>query len=282
MLNRLRAAFRPARPAPDGDPPGGRKPRAPAGHVLYAVGDVHGELGLLRQLLDTIVQDHAALAARHGPLTPVLIMLGDYVDRGPDSRGVIDLLRGGADATGRTLDDLLPGFARHYLRGNHEQTMLDFLSDPMAALRWLDFGGLATLRSYGLPVVLEGAPVLQAQALSEALDAQLPPSHRRFLEGLEYSVVHGDYAFVHAGIRPGVPLEEQMAEDLLWIRAPFMLDEGPHEKVIVHGHTIVPDVDILPQRIAVDTGAYRSGRLSAVVLHGADVRILDARRPAPL
>ncbi|MBB6255102.1 metallophosphoesterase family protein [Nitrospirillum iridis] len=277
MLNRLRAALRPAEPAPESI-----GPQAPEGHVLYAVGDVHGELGLLRQLLEAIARDHARMERRHGPLTPVLIMLGDYVDRGPDSHGVIDLLRGGGDATGRTLDDMLPGFSRHCLRGNHEQTMLDFLEDPLAALRWLDFGGPATLRSYGLPVVIEGAPVLQALALSEALAAQLPPSHRVFLEGLEHWVVYGDYAFVHAGIRPGVPLVEQAPEDLLWIRAPFMLAEGPHEKVIVHGHTIVPDVDILPQRIAVDTGAYRSGRLSAVVLHGADVRILDARRPAPL
>ncbi|ASG24938.1 metallophosphoesterase [Nitrospirillum viridazoti] len=277
MLNRLRAALRPAQARPDRT-----APRAPDGHVLYAVGDVHGELGLLRRLLDAIARDHAQMVERHGPLTPVLIMLGDYVDRGPDSRGVVDLLRGGADPAGRTLDDMLPGFTRHCLRGNHEQSMLDFLDDPMAALRWLDFGGPATLRSYGLPAVMEGPAVLQAVALSEALAAQLPPSHRRFLDDLTYQVVYGDYAFVHAGIRPGRPLAEQTAEDMLWIRAPFMLAEGPHEKVIVHGHTIVPDVDILPQRIAVDTGAYRSGRLSAVVLHGPDIRVLDAQRAGPL
>ncbi|MEA1673430.1 metallophosphoesterase [Nitrospirillum sp. BR 11163] len=277
MLNRLRAALRPAQARPDRP-----APRAPDGHILYAVGDVHGELGLLRRLLDAIARDHARMVERHGPLTPVLIMLGDYVDRGPDSRGVIDLLRGGADPAGRTLDDMLPGFTRHCLRGNHEQSMLDFLVDPLAALRWLDFGGPATLRSYGLPAVMEGPAVLQAVALSEALAAQLPPSHRRFLDGLAYQVVYGDYAFVHAGIRPGRPLAEQVAEDMLWIRAPFMLAEGPHEKVIVHGHTIVPDVDILPQRIAVDTGAYRSGRLSAVALHGPEVRVLDAQRAGPL
>ncbi|MEA1648916.1 metallophosphoesterase family protein [Nitrospirillum sp. BR 11164] len=277
MLNRLRAALKPAQARPDQT-----APRAPDGHVLYAVGDVHGELGLLRQLLDIIARDHARMVERHGPLTAVLIMLGDYVDRGPDSRGVVDLLRGGADPAGRTLDDLLPGFTHHCLRGNHEQSMLDFLDDPMAALRWLDFGGPATLRSYGLPVVMEGPAVLQAVALSEALAAQLPPSHRRFLDSLAYQVIYGDYAFVHAGIRPGRPLADQTAEDMLWIRAPFMLAEGPHEKVIVHGHTIVQDVDILPQRIAVDTGAYRSGRLSAVVLHGPDVRVLDAHRAVSL
>ncbi|MEE3627733.1 metallophosphoesterase family protein [Nitrospirillum sp. BR 11752] len=277
MLKRLREVLMPTRPRPTR-----MAPRVPDGHAVYAVGDVHGELGLLRQLLDIITQDHARLVARHGPLTPVLVMLGDYVDRGPDSRGVIDLLRGGTDVTGRTLADRVPGFTVHCLRGNHEQSMMDFLADPLAALRWLDFGGPATLRSYGLPAVMEGPSVLQAVALSEALAAQLPPSHRRFLDSLSYQVVYGDYAFVHAGIRPGRPLAEQTPEDMLWIRAPFMLAEGPHEKVIVHGHTIVPEVDILPNRIAVDTGAYRSGRLSAVALHGTDIRVLDAHRSTAL
>ncbi|MDE1150061.1 MAG: metallophosphoesterase [Azospirillaceae bacterium] len=241
---------------------------------------MHGELALLRALLDIIARDFERVRTRTPGLKPVLVMLGDYVDRGPDSRGVIDLLRGGAAMDGHALDDLLPGFTRHCLRGNHEQSMLDFLNNPLAALRWLEFGGPATLRSYGIPAVMDGPAAQQGLALAEALAAQLPPSHRRFLEGLEYSVTYGDYAFVHAGIRPGVPLDEQAPEDLLWIRAPFMLAPGPHEKVIVHGHTIVPEVDILPQRIAVDTGAYRSGRLSAIVLHETDIRVLAAHRAA--
>jgi serine/threonine protein phosphatase 1 len=234
--------------------------------VIYAVGDIHGEAGLLLEMLAVIRDDFAV----HGEgLVPAVIFMGDYVDRGADSHGVVDCLRG----------DPLPGFRRHCLLGNHEAAMLDFMSDPVDASGWLDFGGLATLRSYGISPTFGGMSEERLHILRDALAEALPPDHFAFLHGLELCVVYGDYAFVHAGIRPGHPLANQQPDDLLWIRSPFLDATRAHEKTIVHGHTIVPNVDIRPNRIAIDTGAYQSGRLSAIALQGETVRPLEVCRP---
>ena len=262
MLNRLQAAF--SRRFASKEDPTFPAARIPDGMTIYAVGDIHGELGLLRDLQQAIADDHASNGAGSAP---VVVYVGDYIDRGEDSSGVID----------RLIDNALPGFRKHCLMGNHEAAMLDFLREPTVGSPWLDFGGLATLHSYGVnPADRRSANGIDE--LRDDLAARLPPGHLAFLQGLELSVVYGDYAFVHAGIRPGRPLAEQQADDLLWIRSPFLETTQRHEKTIVHGHTIVSDIEILPNRIAIDTGAYFSGCLSAVVLNGDTVRTLQVDR----
>lgn len=262
MFGRLRSVLR----RRDGTSAAPASPAcAPDGMLIYAVGDIHGELDLLHAMLANIRSDFA----RHGEgLTPAVVFMGDYVDRGADSFGVIDCLCG----------DPLPGFRRHCLLGNHEAAMLDFLNDPVAASGWLEFGGLATLRSYGINPPFGGMSREHLDILRDALAEALPPAHFAFLHRLELYAVHGDYAFVHAGIRPGYGLADQQPDDLLWIRSPFLDATQSHEKRIVHGHTIVPEIEIHPNRIAIDTGAYQSGRLSAVALQGEAVRPLAAVR----
>lgn len=237
--------------------------RVPDDLVVYAVGDVHGEQTMLEQLLNLIRQD----AGRRGG-QPVLIFLGDYIDRGPASRGVIELLR--------TLQ--MPGFEVRCLLGNHEQALLAFLEAPEAGQEWLSFGGSATLMAYGVRPPVGRCEPDELRRLRDALAAAVPVSHLSFLQSLLPWTTCGDYAFVHAGIRPGVALEEQSLDDLLWIRDAFLDWERPHGKRIVHGHTVVRFPQILPNRIGIDTGAFASGILSAVALAGDSVQIIQARR----
>ncbi|HEY0835742.1 MAG TPA: metallophosphoesterase family protein [Azospirillum sp.] len=238
-------------------------PRVPEGMVVYAIGDVHGERTALERLLDRIRDDAARRQA-----APVAVFVGDYIDRGADSRGVLDLL----------CADPLPGFTVRRLLGNHEQAMLDFLDTPDGGTEWLEFGGVATLDSYGVRGLVGAPDGARLNALRQELAARLPDAHQRLLRSLEPYAVYGDYAFVHAGIRPGGPLAQQRLEDLLWIREPFLGWPAHHEKVIVHGHTVVPAPQILPNRIAIDTGVYASGVLTAAVLEADGVRVLQARR----
>jgi serine/threonine protein phosphatase 1 len=261
MLSSLRLSLWPKR----ADKIDVKPPSPPENMVLYAVGDIHGELALLNALLADIADDFA----RHGQgASPIIIYIGDYVDRGPDSAGVVDLLLG----------DPMPGFRQHWLLGNHDAAMLDFLRDPGRGADWLELGGLATLRSYGVDPAFGGLKADRLSLLRDALAERIPAAHVTFLAALEPVVVYGDYAFVHAGIRPGRLLADQTLEDLLWIRSPF-LEAGRHyEKIIVHGHTIVPEIEVLPNRIAIDTGAFSTGKLSAVALQGGEVRRLEMRR----
>lgn len=238
-------------------------PCAPDGSVLYAIGDVHGERQLLDGLLNDIVED----ARRHEGLSPVAVFLGDYVDRGPDSRGVID----------RLLDDPLPGFTVRFLKGNHEEAMLGFIDNPAASMDWLRFGGAETLGSYGVRASVAVADAARCRILRDLLGTRLPDEHLDFLRRLENWVAYGDYAFVHAGIRPHRKLADQDPRDLLWIRNPFLESVARHEKVIVHGHTIVESPEICHNRIGIDTGAYATGRLTAAVLSGRSVRFLQSR-----
>lgn len=241
------------------------RPALPPGIAVYAIGDIHGELGALRNLLTAIVAD-----ARRYPddFSRHLICLGDYVDRGPDSRGVVDLLTTQPPA----------GFDLRCLRGNHDQAMLDFLGAPETGADWFRFGASATLDSYGVAGAVGLPGPDQFTPLRDDLVERLPATHRLFLENLEPYVVLGDYAFVHAGIRPNRPIAEQDLQDLMWIRDPFLGWPGRHEKVIVHGHSVVPVPQVLPNRVALDTGAYATGVLSAAALDGDRLRILQAGR----
>ncbi|MBM3489303.1 MAG: serine/threonine protein phosphatase [Alphaproteobacteria bacterium] len=232
----------------------------PAGRRLYAVGDIHGRLDLLEDMLALIAADRAL----HPSGDCGMVFLGDYVDRGSDSRGVVERLRGLAGETPAPI----------FLMGNHEAMLLHFLEQGQGGFNWLYNGGAATLLSYGVawPATADGesgmAPV------RSALAAALPTAHREFLSALRLWHGEGDYLFVHAGVRPGVPLAEQSAEDLLWIREEFLDHDGPLPQVVVHGHTIARKVELRRHRIGIDTGAYHSGRLTCLVLEGSGRRLL--------
>lgn len=240
-----------------------RVPAAPQGRAVWAVGDVHGRADLLNPLVGAIIED-----ARRTGLPTTLVMLGDYVDRGPDSRGVIETLCA-LDA-----DAALELVA---LRGNHDDRMHAFLRDPTLGPAWCDFGGREALASYG---VAAPARRLDPEAWAEtsaALGQAMPDAHRRLLADLRLSATSGDYFFAHAGARPGVPLEAQSADDLMWIRDAFLEDPRVFDKVVVHGHTPVDTPHLDHRRINLDTGAYATGVLSAVRLEGVTRSLLQAR-----
>jgi serine/threonine protein phosphatase 1 len=232
----------------------------PEGHLLYAVGDIHGRLDLLEAILDRIEVDTRASGhvARR-----TLVFLGDYVDRGPDSRGVVD----------RVISGLPQGFDTHFLKGNHEAILLNFLDDAWNLDNWLLNGGEATMLSYGVDTerLASVPPEIWRKAFAEAL----PEAHLRFFKSLKISVSFGDYLFVHAGVRPGVPLGAQSEADLIWIRAPFLDHAGPFDKIVVHGHTPGKDPVTRPNRIGIDTGAVFTGRLTALRLQDGSRKFLQ-------
>lgn len=233
--------------------------RVPDGRRVYAVGDIHGRHDLLVRLHEMILEDAAAATAS----SLVLVYLGDYVDRGPASFEVIDAL----------VHDRLPGFEHVFLKGNHEDMMLKFLAGGPAST-WLFNGGIAVLASYG--VLGGGFSIgLDIEALRKNLLDAIPPVHLQFLHELQFRHVEGDYLFVHAGIEPSKPWQEQGEEVLLWIRTPFLRCANWLGKRVVHGHTITAEPEILPNRIGIDTGAFNSDRLTCVVLEGTDVRFLQ-------
>ena len=235
------------------------KPFLPAGQRLYCIGDIHGRLDLLREMHQLILADAAGFNGGK-----MLIYLGDYIDRGENSKGVIDLLLGSP----------LAGFRLVHLLGNHEQTLLDFLQHPREVAAWLTYGGRAALLSYG--VAVRGDPVREAlEEVRDELERRLPRAHLEFFQRLEMMHIAGSYCFVHAGIRPGVPLQEQRYEDLLWIREDFTESRTIHEHIVVHGHSITPEVDWRPNRIGIDTGAFHTGVLTCLVLEGAEQRLLQ-------
>jgi serine/threonine protein phosphatase 1 len=236
----------------------------PARMRAYAVGDVHGQLHLLDELLARVDADVAAGA----PDEVVEVFLGDYVDRGPDSAGVIDRLCARA---GRE-----DGRRRIFLRGNHEIYFAEFLKDPAVLSDWARNGGVTTIGSYGVnPRPVPPDP----EAIRESLAEKVPQRHRAFLDELEWMVRLGDVLFVHAGIRPGVPLEAQSAQDLVLIRHEFLEHDGPLPVRVVHGHTPVKAPVATPWRVSVDTGAFATGRLTAAVMEGSGVRFLQTGAP---
>ena len=232
--------------------------RGPEGMVVYAIGDVHGRLDLLAEM-------HAQIAAeiiRRRPADWRIVHLGDYVDRGPDSKGVIEFLIRQTAADGRMMS----------LVGNHDIGFLDFLADPEPEGLFATYGGVQTARSYG--VELDFLDMDGFRASARALDAAVPRSHRDFLRALKFSVIFGDFFFCHAGIRPGVALDAQDPLDLIWIRGEFHGHLELYPKVVVHGHTPVPEPEVCANRVNVDTGAFASGRLTALVIDGAEKNLL--------
>jgi serine/threonine protein phosphatase 1 len=224
---------------------------------LYVIGDIHGRLDLLDRLIGAIDRDVGGRGAES-----LTVTVGDYIDRGPDSRGVVR----------RLMRNPFPG--RYVaLKGNHEAMMIRFLADPQVGSLWSLNGGLETLRSFGVPVSRDRPDFVRA---AEALRAALTADETRFLSSLRLSLSVGRYFICHAGVRPGVPLERQSEEDLLWIRDEFLNSNVDFGKIIVHGHTPVPEPEVKPNRINVDTGAFATGRLTCVVLEGGAPRFLMA------
>lgn len=244
-------------------------PSGAEGYRAYVVGDVHGRLDLLEALLGKIEAD---IGARRGTEV-VLVFVGDLIDRGPSSAGVVERLRNYQKDGVRTI----------FLLGNHEEVLLRILAGEAELISgWLRFGGAECLRSYGVdPAQLKGLDDAQALAL---IEGAIPPEHVEFLRSFGDTFRFGDYLFVHAGVRPGVELAAQSQKDLRWIREPFLLDHSDHGFVVVHGHTISSEVEELPNRIGIDTGAYATGILTALVIDGGTRRFIDTRQPeeAPL
>jgi serine/threonine protein phosphatase 1 len=237
-------------------------PAGARGWRAYGVGDIHGRLDLLEQLLGIIEDEIAKRPARK----VLLVFVGDLIDRGPDSAPVIERLR-----TYRR-----PGVRTVFLLGNHEEVLLRILAGEADLIaKWRLFGGAQCLASYGLDAEkLTGLSDEDALAL---VRGAIPKEHVEFLESFDDSCRFGDYLFVHAGIRPGVEFDQQRQSDLRWIREPFLLDETDHGFVVVHGHTIRPTVEMRPNRIGIDTGAYKSGVLTALGIEGSNSWLLDTR-----
>ena len=233
----------------------------PDGQRVYAIGDVHGCLDKLDALLTDIDRDNKG----RGHADTTIILLGDLVDRGPDSAGVIERLR--------RRHEIEPTV--RFLMGNHEEVFLSALDGDAKALKFFcRIGGRETILSYGLSA--DAYERMDYAQLSDWMRSRIPENVQAFLSCFEDMIVIGDYAFVHAGIRPGIPLDEQTKTDLRWIREPFLDHRGMLQKHIVHGHTIQPDIVVRPHRTGIDTGAYTGGMLSAIGLEGNDVWYLQA------
>jgi serine/threonine protein phosphatase 1 len=226
---------------------------------------VHGRLDALQPLIRAIADDLEATP----PAEPaLLVFLGDYVDRGPDSRGVVDVVLRMREASGLEV---------RALKGNHEEALLQFLEQPSFGATWMEHGGGPTLVSYGVQPPPTRTDAEAWARTRDAFDAVLPDEHRAFYRGLDLMLDVGDYAFVHAGVRPGVAWDQQAERDLLWIRQEFLQEKGPFGKVIVHGHTPMEEAQLLPHRLGIDTGCYATGVLTAVRLQDADQRLIQVK-----
>jgi serine/threonine protein phosphatase 1 len=237
-------------------------PAGARGWRAYGIGDIHGRLDLLDELLEQIHND-----IRLRPVRQVLLVfVGDLIDRGPSSAQVVERLR-----TYRH-----PGVRTVFLLGNHEEVLLRILAgevDLIAKWRW--FGGTQCLNSYGMDTARLAA--LSDEEALELIRNAIPKEHVEFLESFDDSCRFGDYLFVHAGIRPGVEIDQQRQSDLRWIREPFLLDETDHGFIVIHGHTIRSEVEVRPNRIGIDTGAFSSGVLTAIAIEGSETWLLDTR-----
>ncbi|MBY9068486.1 serine/threonine protein phosphatase [Hyphomonas sp. WL0036] len=254
----------------EAEPP--RITEAPEGVCLYAVGDIHGRMDLLTRLVEIIDADAAQLPEG---VKPQIIFLGDYIDRGLQSRDVLEYFSSGA------LDRYDPVF----LLGNHEEALLRFLKEVGFGMQWTRFGGAETLYSYGFAPPNARASLNSHDDMAKVRDAwaklwenfreRLPESHLKFLQALKPYHVAGDYLFVHAGLRPGLSLDEQSQRDMLWIRDEFLEDGARFDHLVVHGHTPEDAIHRDNRRIGLDTGAFLTGRLSAARLFGTDVAFLN-------
>ncbi len=240
----------------------GREPSVPDGIQVYAIGDIHGRADLLTQLHRQIQEDAATAPER---VTKTAVYLGDYVDRGLDSKGVIDLI----------LSDPLVGFDTVYLKGNHEDTLLRFLQDMSVGPNWFAIGGDATVLSYGVRIPQGLSTMQRFEHVWNELPNRIPQDHLEFLFGLELMYQAGDYVFVHAGIKPGTPLDQQTPEDLMWIREEFLCSKQDHGVMVVHGHSPRNRPEIQNHRIGIDTGGFATNVLTCLVLEGTTKRFLS-------
>jgi serine/threonine protein phosphatase 1 len=240
--------------------PSKRGPAVPAGQRVYAVGDIHGRLDLFDAMIAAIERDDAAGV----PARTTVVLLGDLVDRGPDSAGVV--------ARAREWGKRRP---IRILCGNHEEMFLASFDNREVLRHFLQFGGRETLASYGI----EADPHKKKdyKALQELMRSNVPEDDLRFLSQLEDFVIIGGYAFVHAGILPEVPIASQSPQDLRWIREPFLSFAEPHSHVVVHGHTVYDEAELRENRLGIDTGAFSSGRLTALVLEGTGRRLIQTQ-----
>ena len=240
----------------------GKLPAGPEGKRCYAIGDVHGRLDLLQILFAHIATD---IASRPQAQTTI-VLLGDLIDRGPDSYGVIEFLRKPPDIGAKLV----------CLKGNHEEMMLQGMTGNTLSLnKWIAFGGDQCAKSYGIePGQLIGRDAATVRLM---LESAVPRSHLDFIRQFVNSVRFGDFLLVHAGIRPGVKLEAQTSADLRWIRDDFLGNTRDHGFMVIHGHSVTTDIQHRPNRIGIDTGAYRSGVLTAIRIEGSSVEFLQAR-----
>jgi serine/threonine protein phosphatase 1 len=236
----------------------------PSGLRVYAIGDIHGRVDLLRMMHRRIVEDAGGVESETRKLA---VYLGDYIDRGLHSREVIDVL----------LDEALPGFESIHLRGNHDHEFLAFLEDPTKSAAWLRYGGDATLYSYGVRLPADTPAEARLQRLGELLRAAVPPRHIEFLASLPFTCEVGDYLFVHAGIDPDKPLDAQTPHDLLWIRDAFLEADSDFGRVVVHGHSITELPEVRDNRIGIDTGACYTNALTCLVLQDNKFGFLSTR-----
>jgi serine/threonine protein phosphatase 1 len=237
----------------------GRRPSLPAGLRIYAVGDIHGRLDLLNKLLARINTD----ITLRPTVRPVYVFLGDYIDRGSSSRETIDRLI----EHGKTNKSV-------FLKGNHELIAIKCLSDRSLFDQWLRLGGLETLVSYGVPpeTLANGKQIAELQS---AFHSALPQAHFRFFRDLQNSFECGDFFFAHAGVKPNVELSRQKESDLLWIREEFLSSNDDFGKIIVHGHTPTSEIEVGPNRINIDTGAFATGRLTCLVIEDRSLSVID-------
>ena len=237
----------------------GRHPSLSAELRIYAIGDIHGRLDLLNELLARISSDIALRPTAR----PLYVFLGDYIDRGSASRETIDRLI----EHGKTHESV-------FLKGNHELIAIKCLSDRGLFDQWLRLGGLETLVSYGVPAetLANGKQIAELQS---AFHGALPQAHFRFFRDLKNSFECGDFFFAHAGVKPNVELSRQKENDLLWIRGEFLTSKDDFGKIIVHGHTPTREIEVGPNRINIDTGAFATGRLSCLVLEGEELSVID-------
>ena len=240
--------------------PAPASPAVPAGMRVYAIGDIHGRADLLNRLLGLIEADNEGREKAE----VVLIYLGDYIDRGPNSRQVVDRILGEHPFADQVIR----------LRGNHEDALLAFIEDPARGRVWFDWGGMATLLSYGVRVPADMAAGERVTFMAKELDRLLPDDHRDLYRSMPLSETLGDYLFVHAGVNPMVPLDRQDPFDLTTIRSPFLDWGRPLGKMVVHGHSIAEAPEFLSWRIGIDTGAYATGHLTALALEGTSQRIV--------
>lgn len=233
----------------------------PAGVRIYAVGDIHGRLDLLNELLTRIDDDILARPA----IRPMFVFLGDYIDRGPSSRETIDRLVEHAETSESV-----------FLKGNHEQIAISCLRDRALFDHWMRLGGVETLVSYGVGVPPRGfSDDGQVVRLQAAFHDALPQTHFRFFRDLQTSFACGDFFFAHAGVKPNVELSQQKESDLLWIRQEFLSSNEDFGKIVVHGHTPTREVQVGPNRIDIDTGAFATGRLTCLVIDESSLSVID-------